>query len=62
LCDEPTAGLHMADIKLLTGLLGRLTQKGHTVVVTEHNTQLIAEADCIITLGPGGGPDGGRLL
>ena len=62
LCDEPTAGLHMADIRLLTGLLGRLTQKGHTVVVTEHNAQLIAEADCIITLGPGGGPDGGRLL
>lgn len=62
ICDEPTAGLHMADIKHLTALLLRLTTAGHTVVVTEHNTQLIAGAHCVIELGPGGGPNGGRLL
>ncbi len=62
LCDEPTAGLHMADIRQLSSLLHRLTEAGNTVVVTEHNTQLIAEADCVIELGPGGGPAGGRLL
>jgi len=62
LCDEPTAGLHMADISQLLGLFRRLIQAGHTVVASEHNSQLIAEADCVIELGPGGGPDGGRLL
>jgi len=61
LCDEPTAGLHMADVQKLTDVLRRLTAAGHTVVVAEHNAQLIAQADCIIELGPGGGPDGGRL-
>jgi excinuclease ABC subunit A len=62
LCDEPTAGLHMADIQHLCGLLRRLAEAGHTVVVTEHNEQLIAEADFVIELGPGAGPDGGLLL
>ena len=61
LCDEPTAGLHMADIAQLAGLLQRLTAAGHTVVVTEHNAQLIRHADRIIELGPGAGAAGGRL-
>ncbi len=61
-CDEPTAGLHMADIKLLTGLMQHLTKAGHTVVVTEHNSQFIAAADHVIELGPGGGPHGGELV
>ncbi len=59
LCDEPTADLHMADIRQLSQLLKRLTKAGHTVVVTEHNSQLIAQADHVIELGPGAGADGG---
>ena len=62
LCDEPTAGLHMADIHQLVELLRRLTSAGHTVVVTEHNAQLIAAADHVISLGPGAGPSGGEIL
>ncbi len=62
LCDEPTAGLHPADIQNLCGLLDRLTQAGHTVVVTEHNQQLINQADLVLELGPGAGPEGGFLL
>lgn len=62
LCDEPTAGLHMADIRHLGGLLRRLADEGHTVIFTEHNAQLIALADRVIELGPGAGADGGRLL
>jgi len=62
LCDEPTAGLHMADIACLSDLLSRLADAGHTVVFTEHNAQLIAGADHIVTLGPGAGPEGGRLV
>ena len=62
LCDEPTAGLHMADIRHLSRLLRRLAEAGHTVVFTEHNAQLIAEADFVLELGPGAGPEGGRLL
>ncbi len=62
LCDEPTAGLHMADIQHLSTLLKRLTQAGHTVVVTEHNDQLVAAADHVLTLGPGAGAAGGRLV
>jgi len=62
LCDEPTAGLHMADISRLVDLLRRLTAAGHTVIFTEHNTQLIAQADLVLELGPVGGPDGGHLL
>lgn len=62
LCDEPTAGLHMADIDRLVRLLGRLADAGDTVIVTEHNAQLIAQADRVIELGPGAGRDGGRLV
>ncbi len=62
LCDEPSAGLHMADIDGLARLLGRLRQAGHTVIMTEHNEQLVAAADHVITLGPGAGREGGRVV
>ncbi len=62
LCDEPTAGLHMADIAQLGELFRRLVNAGHTVVFTEHNQQLIRLADQVVILGPGAGPNGGRLV
>jgi excinuclease ABC subunit A len=62
LFDEPTTGLHLADIDLLYGTLRRLVKRGHGVVVVEHSLDLIARADWIIDLGPGGGEHGGRLI
>ncbi len=62
LFDEPTTGLHMADIDLLYRTLRRLVERGHGVVVVEHATDLIARADWIVDLGPGGGDHGGKLL
>ena len=62
LFDEPTTGLHMADIDLLYQTLRRLVTNGHGVVVVEHSLDLIARADWIIDLGPGGGFHGGDLL
>lgn len=62
LFDEPTTGLHMADIDLLYHTLRRLVQRGHGVVVVEHSLDLIARADWIVDLGPGGGDHGGELL
>jgi len=62
LCDEPSAGLHMADVDRLTRLLRRLVEAGHTVVVAEHDRAVIGAADHVIELGPGGGPDGGRRV
>jgi excinuclease ABC subunit A len=62
LFDEPTTGLHMADIDLLYQTLRRLVTSGHGVVVVEHSMDLIARADWIIDLGPGGGLHGGDLL
>jgi excinuclease ABC subunit A len=62
LFDEPTTGLHMADIDLLYQTLRRLVTSGHGVVVVEHSLDLIARADWVIDLGPGGGSHGGDLL
>ena len=60
--DEPTTGLHFEDIRVLLTVLNRLVEKGNTVVVIEHNLDVIKSADWLIDLGPEGGRDGGQLL
>ena len=60
--DEPTTGLHPADIDRLLGIVDRLIAGGNTVVVIEHNLDVIAAADWIVDLGPEGGRDGGAIL
>jgi len=62
LLDEPTTGLHFADVHKLMELLLRLRESGNTVVVIEHNLDVIKCADYIIDLGPGGGDEGGQLV
>jgi excinuclease UvrABC ATPase subunit len=60
--DEPTTGLHMADTGRLIALLNRLTANGSTVIIIEHNLDVISQADWIIDLGPGAGQDGGKII
>jgi excinuclease ABC subunit A len=62
LLEEPTIGLHMADIELLLNVLHRLVDEGNTVIVIEHNLSVIAEADYIVDLGPEAGADGGEVV
>ena len=60
--DEPTTGLHFEDIRVLLGVLDKLVERGNTVIVIEHNMEVIKMADHLIDIGPEGGREGGRLL
>ncbi len=60
--DEPTTGLHFEDINILLGVLQKLVDKGNTVIVIEHNLDVIKVADYIIDMGPGGGKMGGTVV
>jgi len=60
--DEPTTGLHFEDIRVLLEVLRKLVDKGNTIIVIEHNTDVINAADWIIEMGPGGGRNGGKIL
>lgn len=60
--DEPTSGLHMSDVDRLLTILDGLTQRGATVIVVEHNLDVMAHADWLIEMGPGAGKQGGRII
>jgi len=62
LLEEPSIGLHLSDCERLIGVLQKLVDQGHTVVVIEHHLDLLAEADYLVEIGPGGGPHGGQIL
>jgi len=60
--DEPTTGLHFEDVNILLKVLNKLVDKGNTVVVVEHNLDVIKTADWIVDLGPEGGEKGGKII
>lgn len=60
--DEPSSGLHFHDIEKLIRILHRLVDKGHSVIVVEHHLDILRQADWLIEMGPGGGPEGGRVI
>ena len=60
--DEPTTGLHLSDVARLIGVMQQLVERGDSLVVIEHHPSVLAAADWIIELGPGGGRDGGRVV
>jgi excinuclease ABC subunit A len=62
LLEEPTIGLHMADVELLLNVLHRLVDEGNTVIVIEHNVSIMGEADYIVDMGPEAGADGGEVV
>ena len=62
LIEEPSIGLHAADVKRLLEVLHRLVDDGHTVVVIEHNLEIMAEADYVLEIGPEAGADGGKVV
>ena len=62
LLDEPTTGLHFHDIKILMKSINLLADKGNTVIIIEHNMDIIKDADHIIELGPKGGKEGGKMI
>ena len=60
--DEPTTGLHFEDIRVLLGVIETLIDKGNSVIIIEHNMDVIKKADYIVDLGPEGGKNGGKII